>query len=378
MKILTKLTFLGIFILNNNVFAQINFNQQLVFPPNIEIVPRQIPLQQMQQTANVLQARYDRNKQYRDNLIDWIKELKQKINDRKFQDDINKVYVELRSYDGAAFHNLTDALDNAKKWIDNIINNYNKRVEEKPIELWKEATSYTDKKDYNKAITLFSELIILRPDVIESYRNRGYCYFLLNMYNEAIDDLNVYLSKNQNDAMIYEIRGYSFFNMANFQSALYDFEMQVKLDPTAYSYFNRGQSKSELNNQVGAIADYTKAINLKPDFSMAYNNRGWCKFELNNFSSALLDLNKAIELDPDNWIAYDSRQETKFALGDLNGSLSDCNKALELNPECSNSIFFKGRINFKKGNKLKACEYWEQAVNLGNKKAADYIKKYCN
>lgn len=377
MRPFTKLTLLGILFISNNVSAQINFNQQLVYPPNINIVPRQIPLQQMQQTADALQARYDRNKKYRNDLIDWVNELKRQVNENEFQKDMNLMLETLRSYDGQAFHNLGDNLTSNKEWIDNAINRYNTRVAERPAEIWSEANAYYTKKEYNNAIKLYGELIILQPEFIGSYRNRGYCYFLLGMYSEAINDINIYLSKNQNDDVFYEIRGYSYFNIGNYQAALTDFEMQVKLNPKEDAYFNRGRAKSDLGNNVGAIADFTKAINLKPDFSMAYNNRGWCKFELKNFNSALIDFNKAIELDPKNWVAYDSRQETKFALGDLNGSLSDCNKALELNPECSNSIFFKGRIYYKKGNKQKACEYWEQAMNLGNEKVNDYITKYC-
>ena len=50
---------------------------------------------------------------------------------------------------------------------------------------------------------------------------------------------------------------------------------------------NRGSAESELNDENSAIMDYTKAIELKPDYSMAYNNRGWSKFRQKKYSEAM-------------------------------------------------------------------------------------------
>lgn len=378
MKLL-KQTSLILITLSISLLAegQINWNQGGYQPSNIQITPREVPLQQMKQTADILQARYDRNKKYRDDLIDWVTDLRRQTNEEQFQKDMKVAYNELRAMDGGAFHNLGDDLSTIKRFIDTKIDEYNTRMAERPKKLWDDANSMLEKRDYDKAIALYSELISLQPDFIGSYRNRGICYFYKEMYNPAINDLTKFINSDQTDPASYRARGWSYYNLKNLNAALSDFDMQVKIKPTYEAYYNRGSAKSQLNDNVGAIADYTKAINLNPNFSMAFNNRGWAKFELKNYTAALTDLNKAIELDPNNSVAYDSRQETKFALGDLDGSLSDCDKALELDPECSNALLFKGRIHFKKGNKKKACEYWEQAINLGNEKANEYLTKYC-
>lgn len=153
----------------------------------------------------------------------------------------------------------------------------------------------------------------------------------------------------------------------------------IEINPNDYyGYFERARSKSELGDFNGSILDNTKAIELKPDYSMAYNNRGWGKFELKKYSEALLDLNQSLLLDNNNWIAFDSRQETKFALNDLKGCIEDCNSAITINPNCANSYFFRGRAYYKSGNKVKACEDWSKAGELGKTEAYEYITKYCN
>ena len=43
------------------------------------------------------------------------------------------------------------------------------------------------------------------------------------------------------------------------------------------TYYNRGIAKRNLEDHQGAIADYTKAIKIDPQFALAYKNRGIAK-----------------------------------------------------------------------------------------------------
>ena len=61
---------------------------------------------------------------------------------------------------------------------------------------------------------------------------------------------------------------------------------------TATEYYNRGVEKSDLKDYTGAITDYNKAIQLKPDYAAAYNNRGAAKSKLEDYRGAIADYNK--------------------------------------------------------------------------------------
>ena len=56
-----------------------------------------------------------------------------------------------------------------------------------------------------------------------------------------------------------------------------------------------------------AIADYTRAIQLKPNFPQAYNNRGYSYRHKRQFGRAIADYTKAIRLKPDYVFAYYNR-----------------------------------------------------------------------
>ena len=61
----------------------------------------------------------------------------------------------------------------------------------------------------------------------------------------------------------------------------------------------------------GAIANYTKAIKIDPNYADAYINRGLAKDNLEDYYGAIADYNKAIELDPNDAVAYYNRGVVK-------------------------------------------------------------------
>lgn len=64
---------------------------------------------------------------------------------------------------------------------------------------------------------------------------------------------------------------------------------------SATGYFDKALKKAEIGNTKGAIADYTKAINMNSKFVEAYQNRGVAKVKLNDLKGALADFNKTID-----------------------------------------------------------------------------------
>ena len=116
---------------------------------------------------------------------------------------------------------------------------------------------------------------------------------------------------------------------------------------TAEEYFGKGNKKYNKGDFNGAIADYTKAIEIDSDYEGFYINRGAAKYKLKNFSGAIADYSKAIQLDPNNGKIYYNRGFPKGMLEDYEGSCEDFNKSLELG------------IKFKKKDKKFIFKYCE-------------------
>ena len=85
-----------------------------------------------------------------------------------------------------------------------------------------------------------------------------------------------------------------------------------------------------MGRYVDALADYEKAIHLKPDYAAAYNNRGTAKGALGRYEAAITDFDEAIRLNLDDAVAYTNRGLVKKALGLKNEARKDFETALEL------------------------------------------------
>ena len=68
---------------------------------------------------------------------------------------------------------------------------------------------------------------------------------------------------------------------------------------TSTDYFVQGNHDYDEGNCKQAIADYTKSIELNPDYPQAYNNRAYTYMRMQDYQDALPDLDKAVILKPD-------------------------------------------------------------------------------
>ena len=147
---------------------------------------------------------------------------------------------------------------------------------------------------------------------------------------------------------------------------------------TAETYYDRGVNKYALQNYKGAIVDYTKAIELDPDYADAYLLRGGSKFKLQDYKGVIADLNKAIELNPEYADAYLLRGITKANLQDLRGAIADFTQAIENKPDDADAYYYRGIAKLQLDQKDSGCLDLSKAGELGHPEAYDVIRKFCN
>lgn len=68
---------------------------------------------------------------------------------------------------------------------------------------------------------------------------------------------------------------------------------------TAKEYIESGREKHKNEDYYGAIVDFTKAIEVFPNYAEAYYSRGISKGVLGDFNGSCADARKAKELDYD-------------------------------------------------------------------------------
>ena len=132
----------------------------------------------------------------------------------------------------------------------------------------KRAELYVDLEQYDNALKDYESAIQIAPDQLILYEGRANIHFLMGDYNDAISDYNRFLSKtDKSDLKSYAVaignRGFCYFSMEDYENALRDLNECIQYDPEyAWAYFTRGQIYQALERYDEAKADYDKANEL--------------------------------------------------------------------------------------------------------------------
>ena len=105
-----------------------------------------------------------------------------------------------------------------------------------------------------------------------------------------------------------------------------------------------------LRNYQQAIDDYTKDIELDPNYAMTYHYRGIVHNILGNYQQAIKDFNKVIELE-----------ETK--------------RIIKLSPDNGWTYKYRGNAYYKLGKNQQAIKDLKIAARFGNKNAQEFLQE---
>lgn len=152
---------------------------------------------------------------------------------------------------------------------------------------------------------------------------------------------------------------------------------QIKHNPRdGAAYRRRADAEVRLKNYREAVADYTKAIQLKAGNADAYYNRGMAQIQLEQYKKAVADFTAAVRLRPDDAGALYGRGVARVMLFDYKTAITDFNKALVVDEKMADAYEYRGIAYASLDKSDEACQDLAQAVNL-NPNAAKSQRQYC-
>ena len=193
------------------------------------------------------------------------------------------------------------------------------------------AATYERNKDWQDAITLWSDVIAKNPQATRAHTNRGLRYLNLGKQQQALDDFDRALALKSNSAQSYINRANANGQLGKYARAIEDCARAIGLQPDLKGvHYNRGNYYKQVGNFQRALDDYSREIEVQPDFAAVYNNRGNTYQQLGNHQRALADFTRAIELKPDYARAYQNRAALHAQLGKRESALRDQEQARKL------------------------------------------------
>lgn len=168
----------------------------------------------------------------------------------------------------------------------------------------------------------------------------------------------------------YDIQGKGFSK--EITGSIPDPNIQVKL---AEHHYFRGNDFEQEDDYDQAIPEYSKAIELYPEYADAYFKRGYAFLQKQKCNKAISDCNRVIELKPMYAHAYFNRASAYATLKRYDEAITDFATYINMRPKDPEGYYYRGLAQARKGQHQKARTDYKKACDLGMKKACEEYHK---
>ena len=131
-------------------------------------------------------------------------------------------------------------------------------------------------------------------------------------------------------AALYQLRGVAHDNNGKYNKAIADYSRAIRLKPDDEVHYNRGETYFKQQHYKKAIKDFSRAIRFNRKMANAYYNRGTSYFHLRRFRKAIKDFSRTIRLNPQYAPAYRNRAVAYKSRGKNHKAAADYRKYMAL------------------------------------------------
>ena len=190
-----------------------------------------------------------------------------------------------------------------------------------------------EKDDYTGAIDGFTKILNQSQYYYDANLARGICYEKLKKYDLALADYNDAIAKNPK------------YHEAYYQRAL--FYTTIKKDDKT------------------AIADLSKAIDIKSNYFPAYVQRGDLYSKDNKYTLAWQDYSNAIGIRPSDWEVIYKRAFAYLFDDKNNEALADLSSVIKLKPDYKEAYYERGKVYEQRAEYANAIADYSKSIEMG-------------
>ncbi len=193
---------------------------------------------------------------------------------------------------------------------------------------------------------------------------------------EGIKTLDQAVSNESDLASTYHLRGSFKLEINDLEGALIDYTKAINLDPNFHdAYKDRGIIRTQLEENGGAMVDFNKAIELEPKRSDNRNNRGFLYIQMGEFEKAIPDLKMAIQLNIHNLKAHENLINALLEVGKGVEAWDAANNFVMTNPDEVSGYLERGRTSFLLGRCFSAIQDYDKAIQIAPHDYRAYVER---
>jgi tetratricopeptide (TPR) repeat protein len=214
--------------------------------------------------------------------------------------------------------------------------------------LWK-AYGCQQEKKFDQALEYSNQAIVCSPRSVKARGYRARALIDLGRYSEALSDLDFVIQQVPDSYRAYAQRGHVRFRL-----------LKPDIDDAAFK---------------PALADITRALELKSDDPLSRLVRGMIAARRGNYDQAITDLSWAIEHDYDWGDARYSRGRSFAIKGETDRAIADFTEALKQYPKSDFVYTRRAQLYTEKQDFDHALADFDQVVRLQPDRAQGYLQR---
>ena len=162
----------------------------------------------------------------------------------------------------------------------------------------------------------------------------------------------------------------------DFKEAIRTLNVLLRFDDKAYEgYFLRGIAKYNLDDLLGAEADFTEAIEKNPVFTTAFTYRAITRSRLGNYDDALSDFHEAIELRPDLPNPYYSRGVTRLLNQQFEKAIEDFDSFIRYEKKVADAYINRGVCHLYLKDTVRAYADFDMGIRTNRESPTGYNRR---
>jgi Flp pilus assembly protein TadD len=148
-----------------------------------------------------------------------------------------------------------------------------------------------------------------------------------------------------------------------------------KVGQPARAAYRRGEELVKTNRHNEAIQEFSRALELNPNFLRAYFARGLAYLHQNRAADAFADFNELVTRQPKNAAALAQRGICHARLHDDEAALADFNKALAMRRDLPGALNGRGLVYFRRKQYPKAIREFTDAIEVSPSFGFAYLNR---
>lgn len=252
--------------------------------------------------------------------------------------------------------------------------------------LLNKAIYHYNNENYEMAITLLDEAILLKPDIPELHYWRGKVA-THDLNQESLDVAITLFSEairiKPDYAQAYFERGKVYVQKGEFKEGKEDLLQAIKLDPNIKEAYSLLAQIELIEGNDEKAMEYLNKVAHKEGDDRYYYSLGKILYNAGKYQQAIEQFNKTIEKNKYFVDAYVYKAHSLAKLGQFDEAIENLKKAVILVPEeityfldMARYYFELGKQKIKQGDEIKASEYFVKGLQIDYnlKLEPEYVK----